>query len=446
MVRNYYGFCIQTVNRIQSTHKLITHNETSPMADNRSPFESINQNLANMVVEEIKNVGCGKKLDKKLNIFARTTSCVINTFFAEPLQNRLKEKIFAFALQTKPKTRAKAQQLLQEHPELYDDHEFITQLIVCYTTCGQKEAANSLKNYLPKKLIESKTFQKELFFLFTAYGQQEAAEELLTRHPGLLLETIPFITDGSGRTFKNITAFQYALWAKDSYMAAMMLSHFERLKLINGLSFAKQQSDVLEKYGLSYEHDDKRIKIKKLVVDEKHFDFAQLTSALEAYNFNERDPDSSKIHWQQKVGVAQRHLPMHVIHEYCKPSTIYHSWLPFKQAIFTRSTRINHDHDDQSLYRLIDSNLGIEDGLCKVTSYETLAGCHPFRTWGESGSAMRNVGEDLVAIRELDSVRTKDVEEINAYLAYPTSHSLPDHLKHQYLRPNGESIHSNLPR
>ena len=415
------------------------------MADTRSPFASLNKDVANQVASAISDEGCGEKLD----IFSNTTSSVINTLFAERLQNRLKEKIVTFILQTKPEERAKAQQLLNAHPELYQDHEFITQLILCYTICGQKEAAHVLKNMLPKALLESKAFQTKLFFLYTVYGQQEAARELLIEHPGLVLETTPFITDGSNRTFdKNITAFQYALWANDSYMAAMMLSCFERLK--DGLAAAKAQSDALEKYGLNYVYDDRRIYIKKSVVGEKHFKFEPLINELDTYvkNYDLWTPEQCVTQWCKKVGVEQRGLPMHVIQEYCNQTESFNPCPSFEKLVFDRNTAFYNwlVSANQSVYRLVDSDLGINRGLGQCLASYPLrcvlgGGQQRGGLWPGNWATV-----DLAAIRHLSTVRTKDMEDINAYLANPTSHPLPDHLKHQAVTLTAEPTKSYQPQ
>ena len=54
-----------------------------------------------------------------------------------------------------------------------------------------------------------------------AEGEQDQAEALIKQTPQLLLAS-GTVTDLSGRTFKNITAFQYALWAMDWHMWTMI--------------------------------------------------------------------------------------------------------------------------------------------------------------------------------------------------------------------------------
>ena len=54
-----------------------------------------------------------------------------------------------------------------------------------------------------------------------AFGEQDEAKEMLKINPELLLHKGD-VTDYSNRTFKGITAFQYALWALDWHMWMMI--------------------------------------------------------------------------------------------------------------------------------------------------------------------------------------------------------------------------------
>ena len=56
---------------------------------------------------------------------------------------------------------------------------------------------------------------------YVADGEQDKAEELIRKDRNLLLH-IGTVNDLSGREFKLITAFQYALWAMDWHMWTMI--------------------------------------------------------------------------------------------------------------------------------------------------------------------------------------------------------------------------------
>ena len=104
-------------------------------------------------------------------------------------------------------------------------------------------------------------FQPELdvsrLLSFVVQGHQDQANSMLGRHPELLLMTAD-VTDYSARSFKKITAYEYAYWAKDTHMDDETKA--EMLKPI----------DNIEVKGLSYEQDG-------IVVEHsKHFDFNPL--------------------------------------------------------------------------------------------------------------------------------------------------------------------------
>ena len=73
----------------------------------------------------------------------------------------------------------------------------------------------------PKPLIkpvDAKTLQ---LLQFVAEGEQDQAEALIQQDQNRLLH-VGTVMDLSGREFKGITAFQYALWAMDWHMWTMI--------------------------------------------------------------------------------------------------------------------------------------------------------------------------------------------------------------------------------
>jgi len=128
-------------------------------------------------------------------------------------------------------------------------------------------------------------------------GEETKAKTLIKNHPEILLQKGTG-KDPAGRTFENITAFQYALWALDWYMWEMMLPHMDTSK-------AREQYDALMIYGTEYG---------------KQFDFNPLIEAIQTYidKFDNWDKDQCRKHWGIEVGGAQRLLPMHVVQEYCR--------------------------------------------------------------------------------------------------------------------------------
>jgi hypothetical protein len=138
-----------------------------------------------------------------------------------------------------------------------------------------------------------------------AQGRQEEAEKLIKKDPSLLLGRGD-VTDDAGRTFTHITALQYAAWALDAHMWTMMLPHFD---CISAPGSAGDQLGQLEEKGRG-EHGS-------------HFDFQPLLDAYATYHAGNTDS------WS-RVGIAQRHLPAHVVQEYLKPFKSFETIPNFK--------------------------------------------------------------------------------------------------------------------
>ena len=80
--------------------------------------------------------------------------------------------------------------------------------------------SNEYKRLLSNDLMTAKVL------MLVAQGQQTQAQALLVHQPNLLSQRGD-VTDYSGRTFKNITAYEYAYWAKDWHMCRMLEAHMD---------------------------------------------------------------------------------------------------------------------------------------------------------------------------------------------------------------------------
>ncbi|MBS0351566.1 MAG: hypothetical protein JSR33_10365, partial [Proteobacteria bacterium] len=103
----------------------------------------------------------------------------------------------------------------------------------------------------------------------------------------------------SGREFKQITAFQYALWALDYHMWTMIQKYLPQ-------EVPAQQLQELETKGTAHG---------------KYFSLQGLTGALQTYvdNAAKWDYDQrAEDQWCKKVGGEQKLLPAHVVNEYCR--------------------------------------------------------------------------------------------------------------------------------
>jgi hypothetical protein len=161
------------------------------------------------------------------------------------------------------------------------------------------------------------------FLRLVAKGEQDKAEAMLKANPRLGLAA-GSVTDLSKRTFKNITALQYALWALDWNMWLMLLKYIPREE-------AQLQAMALDENGT--EHG-------------KHFDFSQLLNAYRTYEQNydawgkAKNWKAMETHWCQQVGGAQLLLPAHVVNEYCRPDRAFYPLPDFKQEGLPRVTEI----------------------------------------------------------------------------------------------------------
>ena len=151
--------------------------------------------------------------------------------------------------------------------------------------------------------IELSSFLKQVSF-----GNQRAAMEMLERNKKLALVRGD-LTDCAGREFKQITGFQYALWALDYYMWTMLKDYLEpihqREQIMMLLAHKEYEVPLwVEKHGVQVT-------------------WLPLINALKSFHerWNEWSSESgiSKeafIFWCSKVGGAQLRLPSHVIQEY----------------------------------------------------------------------------------------------------------------------------------
>jgi len=139
------------------------------------------------------------------------------------------------------------------------------------------------------------------FLKYIGFGEQDEAEAMLKINSDLALVSGE-ITDCAGRNFKQITGFQYAVWALDYHMWTMIKKY---------LNIEHSRAQVAElNTGSWIKTHGAQINLRSLI------------EALDVYVKNCEQWDWSKCnnHWCQEVGGAQLILPAHVINEYSHPS------------------------------------------------------------------------------------------------------------------------------
>lgn len=123
-----------------------------------------------------------------------------------------------------------------------------------------------------------------------AKDQLNEAETIIKIRPNILLQK-GIVIDYSNRVFKDITPFQYAVWAYDAPMWNMMLKYLPKEEAKKQL--IEYESNV-QKYG-------------------KHFDFEELLSYMRDFvnACNNIDDPNCGDFWTQ-IGKGQRKLPAYI--------------------------------------------------------------------------------------------------------------------------------------
>jgi hypothetical protein len=284
-------------------------------------------------------------------------------------------------------------------------------------------AAKSMKQKMPssKNALSPETEFQDFYLLkLIAYGHRYLANQMISQTPDLLLQRSD-VTDYSGRTFKNITAYEYAYWAKDTHACRILETHMNAAIKADILKCCQ----AIEKDGLSYEQYGQVIK------HSKHFDFGPFIKALEQYVagygrwLTTSDWKAIESAWMM-VGQAQRDVPVHVAHEYCRIDRAFHPTPTFDEAYLPENLTIfNYKTEQEEVWFPLGSSdasgLGINFGI--VFAGRGSRKCYVVRGPDEGNKcwdyiarwlAWRDtaVGDaDLAAIQHLDVVRTADLKQ-----------------------------------
>ncbi|MCE3233605.1 MAG: hypothetical protein K0R98_1862 [Rickettsiaceae bacterium] len=197
---------------------------------------------------------------------------------------------------------------------------------------------------------------KELFLLFVAAGEQNQAEAMVRANPKLSVAK-GTITDLSGRTFKDITGFQYAVWALDWHMWKMLFNISDPTS-----SYLSAAQAAIQVAALPYGEWVKEYGM--------HFSFDPLIHALEiCLNYYDACRPGKKNTkgdraWRQQVGRAQLFLPAHVINEYCRPDRSFYPTPDFLDANLPRSMKTDEGFWFTTVYE--DGKLGVKFGIYRA--------------------------------------------------------------------------------
>jgi hypothetical protein len=246
------------------------------------------------------------------------------------------------------------------------------------------------------------------FLLAVAHGEYDEVATLLEDNIDLLLHK-GRVTDYSGRTFFNISGFQYALWALDKHMWIKILKYLPLNE-----SGAKIKAELYKQYqelkekGVAYELNGEPVR-------ENHFDFEntiikELQTHINDVNNGVKNREEIDKQWREDVGSAQKKLPVHVVYEYCSgdepfdPAPEFIEQPAQKKQFFNWKSKVyeNWFHSGSEL----GSGFAIYKGYMGATG--ALA-------WLSLGRVTRVQG-DLLAMKTLNDLRTVDFGDLEALL------------------------------
>jgi hypothetical protein len=199
----------------------------------------------------------------------------------------------------------------------------------------------------------------------------------------------------------------------------LTLEEFRQLKKIVGRGNAKIQQATAKNYhkisftATEYEALKKILKLHKpkgifsffytspakAISEKLQFDFRSLITALDIYvtNYNQWNYHQQREAWM-KVGKAQRDVPAHVAHEYCKPNRL-------EETLHRILTFDNTATNDKFWFPLSSSSYGLGFDFALIR-YR-----HVSAAWACFDSPMRAAEVDLADVRHLDEVRIADLTQ-----------------------------------
>ena len=277
-------------------------------------------------------------------------------------------------------------------------------------------------------------------------------KELLQKSPEFLLARGD-VTDWAGRTFKNITAFEYALWAKDFKMIEMMLNSIPKTQEGDEIwaELSKQANQVKAPIeaggGLTYTHTYDRPNLDALGIPdgttitvtethtENHFDITPLCAAYQDYDTHfDNNVDGSARTWPQRdaiwtklIGKLQRVLPVHILQRYCDPNMPFYPLEKDKtfHGEFKRSTDF-YNYVTNVVSSLFGSALSSDFGLMRgAGGPRCRAACGALAPAARPLAGPSRAAVDLAAFRQLDEVSTNEIEKIIRQLSQPRHSAEP---------------------
>lgn len=267
-----------------------------------------------------------------------------------------------------------------------------------------------------KELLQYE-LDKATFLDFVVRGEYDSVRAALKRNIRLLFYRNE-VTDCSGRTFFEISGFEYALWAFDKHMWTLILECIpanEEGKEILGILL--MQYNRLREQGVSYRLNG------HMITGESHFDLEstlihqlqlQVSYYLRTGGFPGEWESSNRINklFVKGVGGAQKLLPMCIAKAYCS-SEPFSQTPAFDERVDSKPKFYCYFKKEEYLYWYgKDSELGSNVAICK--GFKNRAEC--FRA-GTPIAKAKLLEMDLAAMETFLALRTKELHDLGVQLA-----------------------------
>ena len=338
--------------------------------------KSKNQRLERELAEMKKMMGKFGQLEeeKQKNNYLEKQVVSMSNEMSE--MRKMMEQMQRMMLGQSPNKQNEKELLIEKNPS----SNFMPQYQAFNESPIIKKSPKQIKIESPK--VNPKDVQT--FLDLVAAGQQPKAEAMLKKNPDLAL-AYGTITDPAKRTFKDITGFQYAVWALDWHMWQMIRKYMPK-------EAAQEQAKGFGTGAWVKDHGEHAGWAIKKVTDAQ-----QMLND----NWDSWDCDNPGQQWLLQVGGAQLILPIHVLQEYSQPNRPFDPCPKFNDIYdLERSLPdwLQKGHQDHSLSGMWAIMRGVVWSVGMSTNV---------RRFGLSA-----VAADISALVELSNTRTQQRGEL----------------------------------
>jgi hypothetical protein len=278
---------------------------------------------------------------------------------------------------------------------------------------------------------------------YAYWAKDTHMQRLLERHmddetKAFMLEKIDAIEHSGLAYQQHGLPYQNAHYDMSFILKNLTMDEFHQLKTMVGQSSAKIQQATDDNYqnisftATEYEALKKILEQHrptgifsffftspaKALSEKLQFDFHSLITALDTYvtNCAKGDYHQQAEDWM-KVGKAQRDVPAHIAHEYCRPDRSFDPLPSFNEETLPRVLAFyNFATNIKSWFPLTSSSSGLGFDFALIRGAR----------WGARGFADYTYSRgrvDLAAVRLLDEVRIADLTQSRENLSRPANHT-----------------------